>query len=294
MGQLAKWCGCPIFLTSNFYYNMFKKLFKFGGESDFGTMNNVIISIIGFVIILFAWHFISLYEIIPTNILPDPFKVIGSFSILFNDYGLVSNTWFTVKMNLMCYVYAIILSFPIGFFIALYPINNILIGKYITAFRFIPLPALTGLFIAIFGLTFGMKTWFLTVAIMIYIIPAVVGKVNDLQNPNNDKDNVYLQTIKTLGASNWQKFRYVYLPYVTSGVANSVIDLCAISYTYVVIAEMIYKDGTVTGIGAMINTMVRQSRMPEAFALLFLIVAIGYLQDFIFTKLSKKLFPYKN
>ena len=129
---------------------------------------------------------------------------------------------------------------------------------------------------------------------MIYIIPAVVNKINDLQNPMNDKDNVYLQTIKTLGSSNWQKFRYVYFPYVTSGVVNSVIDLCAISYTYVVIAEMIYKDGTVTGLGAMINTMVRQSRMPEAFALLFLIVAIGYLQDFIFTKLSKKLFPYKN
>ena len=273
---------------------MFKKLFKFGGESDFATVNNTIISVIGFAIILFAWHLISVNEIIPTNILPDPFKVIGSFGNLFTEYCLIPNTWFTVKMNLMCYVYAILLSFPIGFLIALYPINNILLGKYITAFRFIPLPALTGLFIAIFGLTFGMKTWFLTVAIMIYIIPAVVNKINDLQNPNNDKDNVYLQTIKTLGASNWQKFRYVYLPYVTSGVANSVIDLCAISYTYVVIAEMIYKDGTITGIGAMINTMVRQSRMPEAFALLFLIVAIGYLQDFVFTKLNKKLFPYKN
>ena len=273
---------------------MFKKLFKFGGESNFGTVQKIIISIIGFAIIIFGWHFISANELIPTKILPDPFKVIGSLGTLFTDYGLIPNTWFTLKLNLLCYVYAIALSLPIGFLIALYPLPNLLLGRYITSVRFIPMTAITAIFIAIFGLTFNMKVWFLTVAIMIYIIPAVVNKVNDLQNPKNDKDNVYIQTIQTLGASNWQKFRYVYFPYVTSGVVDTCIDLLAISYTYVVVAELIYKDGSVTGIGAMINTMIRQSRMPEAFALLFLIVAIGFLQDYIFKKLSKKLFPYKN
>jgi len=283
-----------LFFNNPKTFDMFKKLFKFGGESNFGTVQNIIISIIGFAIIIFGWHFISANELIPTKILPDPFKVIGSLGTLFTDYGLIPNTWFTLKLNLLCYVYAIALSLPIGFLIALYPLPNLLLGRYITSVRFIPMTAITAIFIAIFGLTFNMKVWFLTVAIMIYIIPAVVNKVNDLQNPKNDKDNVYIQTIQTLGASNWQKFRYVYFPYVTSGVVDTCIDLLAISYTYVVVAELIYKDGSVTGIGAMINTMIRQSRMPEAFALLFLIVAIGFLQDYIFKKLSKKLFPYKN
>lgn len=273
---------------------MFKKLFKFGGESDFGLMNNIIISVIGFAIILFGWHFISVYEIIPTNILPDPFKVIGSYGTLYSDYHLFGNAWFSIKMNLLCYIYAIVLSLPIGFLITLYPIFNLLIGRYTTSVRFLPLPAITGIFIAIFGLTFHMKVWFLTIALMVYIIPAVVNKVNDLQNPKNDKDNVYLQTIKTLGASNWQKFRYVYFPYVTSGVADTCRDLLAVSWTYVTIAELIYKDGTITGLGAMINSMVRQSHMPEVYALLVLIIVIGFTQDFIFGKLIKKLFPYKN
>ena len=128
---------------------------------------------------------------------------------------------------------------------------------------------------------------------MIYIIPAVVNKVNELQNPKKYKDNVYLQTIQTLGATNWQKFRYVYFPYVVSGVFDTLRDLLAISYTYVVVAELIYKDGTIFGIGALINTMIRQAKMPEAYALLFLIVAIGFLQDIIFKKIGKLLFPYK-
>lgn len=272
---------------------MLKKLFKFGGESDFGFSHNLIISIIGFTIIILGWHFISAFELIPTKILPDPFKVIASFGTLYSENNLFGNTWFTVKLNLLCYVYAIILSFPIGFLIALYPISNMLIGRYITAVRFIPMTALTGLAIAIWGLSFNMKVWFLTISIMIYIIPAVVNKVNELQNPKNDKDNVYLQTIQTLGATNWQKFKYVYFPYVVSGVFDTLRDLLAISYTYVVVAELIYKDGTIFGIGALINTMVRQAKMPEAYALLFLIVGIGFLQDIIFKKIGKLLFPYK-
>ena len=273
--------------------NLIKQLFKFGGDSNFGILINSIISIIGAFIIILLWHFIAIYEIIPTNILPDPFKVISSISTLIIDNHLFSNIWYTVKLNLSCYVYAILLSFPIGFIIGLFPITNILFGKYISAIRFIPLPSITGIFIAIFGLTFGMKVWFLTVAIMIYIIPAVVNKINDIQNPANEKDNVYLQTAQTLGMTSWQKFRYVYFPYVTSNVAETCIDLLAISYSYVVIAEMIYKDGLISGMGALINTMVRQSQMPEVYALIFLIIIIGCIQDFVFKKIVRLIFPYK-
>lgn len=272
---------------------MIKKLFKFGGDSNFGRIKNTIVSVIGFGLIIMLWHFISAYEIIPQKILPDPFNVLKSIPSLIKDYNMLGNLWFTVKLNLMCYVYAIVLSLPIGFLIALYPIGNILFGQYINYCRYLPLPAITAIFVAIWGLTFGMKMWFLTFAIMLYIVPTIVNKINDLQNPNNVKDNVYLQTISTLGATNWQKLRYVYFPYVTSSIANDIINLTAISYTYVVIAEMIYKDSTINGIGALINTMIRQSYMAEAFALLFLIIVIGALQDFIFTKIAKKLFPYK-
>lgn len=272
---------------------MLKKLFKFGGESDFGPVNNVVISVVGFAIILFAWHFISVNEIIPTNILPDPFKMFASYGNLYENYHLLGNMWFSVKMNLLCYVYAIALSLPIGFLITLYPALNLLIAQYAVSVRFLPLVAITGIFVAIFGLSFNMKVWFLTIALMVYIIPAVVNKINDLQNPKNDKDNVYLQTIQTLGATNWQKFRYVYFPYVTSGIADTVRDLLAVSWTYVTVAELIYKDGSIIGLGAMINTMLRQSHMPEVYALIFLIMAIGFVQDFCFAKIIKKLFPYK-
>ena len=44
--------------------NLIKRLFKFGGDSDFGTVTNVIISIIGAVIIIMGWHCISAYNVV--------------------------------------------------------------------------------------------------------------------------------------------------------------------------------------------------------------------------------------
>lgn len=149
---------------------------------------------------------------------------------------------------------------------------------------------MSGIFIAAIGIGFDMKASFLAFGIIIYILPVVVQRVSELQNPANDKDYVYLQTISTLGATNWQKFRYVYFPYVMQRVSTDVINLTAISYTYIVIAETLNKEG---GIGALINIMSRQSRTAEVYALLFLIIAIGILQDVLLKKLDVVLFPSK-
>ena len=272
---------------------MLKKLFKFGGDSDFGKKNNLIIGVAGLVLTLILWYLISIFGIIPPKILPNPIKVIGSIGGLFSEYHLISNIWFTLKMNWEAYFFALLISFPVGFLIGTIPFMNIFIGRYIAALRFIPCPVLTPIFISAVGLTFGCKVSFLTFAITIFMIPEIVNTINNLQNPNNVKDNVYLQTIDTLGANNWQKFRYVYWPYVTSNVYTTLVSLMGISFSYVTISELIYKDGDVNGMGALINTMIRQSYMAEAYMLIFLIVLIGFLQDKVLMLVGKKLFPYK-
>jgi ABC-type nitrate/sulfonate/bicarbonate transport system permease component len=186
---------------------MLKRLFKFGGSSDFGKVGNATITIVGFTVIILLWHLIAKNEIIPTKILPDPFKVIGSIGYLITENDLFQNLWYTVKLNLSSYLYAIIIAFPIAFILGIFPVFDVLFGKYASALRFIPCPSLIGIFVAIFGLTFTTKAAFLTFAIVIFMIPEIVNTIHDLQNPKNDKDNVYLQTAHTLGMTSWQKMR---------------------------------------------------------------------------------------
>ena len=98
--------------------------------------------------------------------------------------------------------------------------------------------------------------------------------------------------MKTMGATSFQTFRYVYWPYITSGVSGSIRSLLALSWSYVTISELIYKDGTINGIGALINTSIRQSNMSAAWACLFIVIIIGVLQDIIFKFGEEILFPY--
>lgn len=268
---------------------MEKKLFKLCEEVNSKT-NTKLYSLIGLVLLMLIWYLITYFQVLPSKILPKPVDVITSIPVMFKENDLLGNMWYSISLNFSSYFYAIIISLPLGLMIALVPINRIVFGKYIDSLRFLPIPALSGIFIAILGLGFNMKVSFLAFSLIIYILPAVANKVYDLQNPANDKDYVYLQTIKTLGASSWQKIRYVYFPYVTSKISSEIINLTGVSWSYVVIAELLNKDG---GIGALINTMSRQSRTAEMYALLFLIIFIGVCQDIILRKADTVLFPYK-
>lgn len=271
----------------------FKNLFVMGGDVNLPKPVITTISLVGLALILVIWYFISYFEVIPTTILPNPVNVIASYASLYENNHLIANTWFSVKLNLMCYVYAILISIPVGFFISLFPINNIIIGRYVHSIRYLPVPSVSGIFLAIFGLCFQMKAAFLTFGLIIYIIPTICAKVNDMNNPANDKEYVYIQSIKTMGASAWQKFRYVYFPYVMGSISKDIITLVGISYSYLVIAELLYRDGVINGLGSLIATMTRQSHMSEVYALLFFIILIGVVQDAIFKWLDKKIFPWK-
>lgn len=271
----------------------YRNLFKMGGEVDLPKTTLTAISIVGLILILLVWYLISFFELIPPAILPNPLKVITSFGYLYTDNHLIANTWFSIKLNLSCYFWALLVTIPLGFFIGLYPINNIVVGRYIDSVRYLPIPAISGILIAIAGLTFSLKVLFLSIGIGIYILPTICNKINELQNPSNDDEFVYLQTIKTLGATPWQKFKEVYFPYVMGSITGDIISLTGISWSYLTICEVLYKNSGVNGLGSLISVMSRQTHIDAVYALLFLVIIIGVFQDILFKYIDKKLFPWK-
>ena len=252
-------------------------LFKFGGSIT--NKQSTIVGIIGGIVLLLLWYIVAITGFISSKILPNPINVLNSIPELIANKNLFSNIWYTISLNLTGYIYALIIAIPAGFLIGIFPILRALFQKPFEAIRFLPLPVTSGIFVTMFGLGFDMKAKFLALGILIYILPVVTQRVLDLQNPINVKDNVYIQTAKTLGMSKWQLFRYVYWPYVMEKVYGDIRSLVAISYTYVTIAENINKEG---GIGACINTLSRQSDMSSVYCLLFIIIIIGIIQDYIF------------
>jgi NitT/TauT family transport system permease protein len=216
-------------------------------------------------------------------ILPPPNKVLTAFGGLFKNDNIGFHTKRSVWLNLQGYFWAILIALPIGLVIGLFPLFRGLFSKQVDATRFLPLTALTGLFITWYGTGDKMKVAFLAVGIIVYLLPVVVQRVDEVAD-------IHLKMAFTLSANAWQTIRTVYLPSVFSKITDDIRVLTAISWTYIIIAELLNQKG---GLGALIYLKARQGHLDKVFAILIIIIIIGVLQDRIFLYLDKMISPHK-
>jgi len=260
------------------------KLFKLHG--DLTGRLTLLLSLGGVGVVLLVWFLLTAGSdpILPSAILPHPNRLMGAFADLYRDNDIVRNTCLSIGLNLAGYVEAILLALPIGFLVGLLPIFRGGFKFQIDAIRYVPLTAVTALFIVWFGIGISMKVHFLAFGIMIYLLPVMIQRIDEV-------DDVYVKTVYTIGANAWQTFRTVYVPSVISRVSDDIRVLTAISWTYIIVAESINSEG---GIGALIwRVGMRQSRVDKVFAMLIIIMVIGVLQDRLLIWLDKHFFPYK-
>lgn len=255
------------------------KFFEFRAELPKSITG--ILGVIGTVTIVLVWGLISLF--LPPSILPSPLAVLSAFPELHFQDALILNAFYSVKLNTYGAIQAVTISILLGFFLGLIPLFRDMFKRHIDTIRFVPLTALTGLFILYFGIEDTMKIQFLSFGIVVYLLPVVIQRINDFEE-------VYIQTAKTLGANRWQMVIKVFWRGVIPKLFDDVRVIIPLSWTYIIVAELVNKT---EGIGAMAYGAARQSRIDKVFALLLTIILIGYLQDQLFTWADKKLFKHK-
>lgn len=216
-------------------------------------------------------------------LLPRPDHVLFSFKDLYQKDKVVSNTLHSIWLNVQGYFWAILISLIFGMSLGLFPVFRSLFNKQVDALRYLPLSALTGLFITWFGLGDPMKIAFLALGILVYLLPVVIQRLDEV-------DDVLAQTSYTLGASKWQQIKTVFFPAVISKITDDIRVLTAISWTYIIIAELLNKG---EGIGSLIYTKSRQGQVDRVFALLVIIMLVGMVQDKLFIIIDKIINPHK-
>ena len=246
------------------------------------------ISTFGLVFILIVWYIVTDLQLVPRTILPKPLGVLKSYVDLTEahhiTYGNVwDRLWYSVKLNLLGYGEATLISLALGFLFGLFTPLRAFFGIYVNASRYIPLSAVAGLFVAMFGLFDMMKVQFLATGIVVYLVPVVVARIDETLQ-------IHLDTAHTLRATAWQKVKSVFFPDVLRRVSTDIITLTAISWTYIIMAEMLNSTG---GIGTLMWEAGRRSRYEQAYALLILIVLVGFTQDKVLRLLDRRLFPDK-
>lgn len=217
-------------------------------------------------------------------LLPRPDQTVAALKPLYQEDRLIHNTFRSIWLNIQGYFWAILLAIPLGFLIGLLPAFRGLFSRQVDTLRYLPLTAVTVVFITWFGLEDQMKIAFLAFGILVYLLPVVVQRIDEV-------DDVFLKTTFTLGATDWQTIKTVYWPAVMSKLMDDIRVLTAISWTYIIIAELLNRQGG--GIGALIYLKQRQGQLDRVFALLIVIVLVGFLQDRFFDYMDRRFFPHK-
>jgi len=215
--------------------------------------------------------------------MPTPQKTWSALTDMKTNDNLFDNILFSVRINIVGYLKCIIAAIVIGFAIGLSPTVRKMFSHQVDALRFVPITALMGIFIAISGLTITTKINFLAFGIWVYLVPVVVQRIDEV-NPT------HLQMMKTLGASFWQTVRYVTWRSVLSRLSDDIRILVGISWTYIIVAELAGIQG---GLGSLIFLGERQSNVGKVYGVIFIIVAIGIIQDTIFKLIDRLLFKFK-
>ena len=256
-------------------------LFSLRGQLPKRT--KLIIELVGSVLFLSLWLLLTEYPIVRPSILPSPLKVISTFGEMHYNDALLRNAGYSFYLNTLGLIEAAVLALPLGL-LKIFPIFRSAFERYVTSARFLPLTAVVGLFILWFGIDSNMKVQFLAFSIFLFLLPMVIQRVDEVEE-------VYVQTVKTLGATKWQTIRTVFIPSVVSRVFDDIRVLAAVSWTYIVVAELVNSSGG--GIGALCYIASRMSRVDKVFGILVVIILIGFVQDRSLVYLDKKLFAYK-
>lgn len=221
---------------------------------------------------------------------PPPHHVFASYPALITpaedsqvrplQYHAVISIW----RNLQGYFWAVFFSLVIGIPIAVIPVVRAMFSRLVDTWRYIPITVLIPIFLLIApSQTETYKVSFLAFGIFVYLLPVVMQRVWETED-------VYLKTAYTLGATDWQLIKTVYIPSVLSKIIDDVRVLTAISWTYIILAEAA---GRTTGLGAYIYIQDRMANVTGPFAILLVIVLIGFLQDQLFSYMNRRLFPFK-
>ena len=215
--------------------------------------------------------------------LPSPEAVGKAIFELFDSYGFAFAIWISTRRIVIAFLLAAAVAFPLGVLMGSFDVVNRLVDPIVAPLRYMPISAFVMLLMMWFGIYESQKIAFLFLGVFVYLLPVVVNAIGTVPEELVD-------TALTLGATKLDVVRTVLVPAALPEIIDSFRVMNAISWTYVILAEMVNSTG---GLGYMIELARTHQKADWMFAGLVVIGAIGLTSDLILRQLSAAVCPWR-
>ena len=229
-----------------------------------------------------VWEGVAQSGLVNDLLVPPPSQVIATLVELLFERDFGSDIAISVGRIAVSFALACAVAVPLGVLMGSFPAVEAVANPFVSAWRYLPAPSFIPVLLMWFGTGEGPKLALLVLGVVWFLITLIMDHTKQVRTE-------LIETAMTLGAGRWVILRTVILPAVMPNVLVAMRQMLAVSWTYLVIAEIV---ASTTGIGAM---MMRARRFLETDEIMSGIVVIGFLGlgfDFLFRMLHRWLFPY--
>jgi NitT/TauT family transport system permease protein len=236
------------------------------------------------------WWFVTLGEgderLVPYYTLPSPAETFASFPNLWVERELTWNTLATLQRLVLGFGLAAVVGVPLGVLCGCFPRLYAFFTPVMIFGRNIPVAALIGLTMVVFGIGEEQKVMFLFIACVAFVISDSARAILEVGEP-------YVDTALTLGARRWQVILKVLVPLAMPSIFNSLRLLFGLAFGYIMLAELVKTAGQFGGLGYIINTSERRGPHEHIFLVLLIIPLVALAMDRLLFWIQRQLFPHR-
>ncbi len=254
--------------------------FEYGSVLKFGTKFGLgLLAWIGFFL---AWHVLSTSGFADPTLLPGPLQVIKAWVTLFAERGFAADVAQSLKRIFLSFGLALSIALPLGILMGAFsPVAGFL-NALVSPFRYLPAPSFVPLLLMWLGTGDSQKIALLVIGVVFFLISLFMDNTRAV-SPE------LVECSRTLGASRAKVIWNVLLPAALPSYVDTARQMLAVSWTYLVIAEIV---AATDGIGAMMMRAKRFVQVDDIMAGILTIGILGMLTDFLIRLIHRLCFRY--
>jgi len=243
---------------------------------------SILLGIAIWVIFFTAWKLAVVFEAVNLLLVPPPEQVLSTLFNLMIGGRFPGDVAVSVLRVVGSFLGACLIAVPLGILMGTFSTVESFFGPFVSAWRYLPAPAFIPILLMWLGTGEGPKLALLFIGVVFFLITLIMDYTRQVRLE-------LIETSLTLGASQKQVLWTVIVPAVLPNVVIAMRQMLAVSWTYLVIAEIV---ASTTGIGAMMMRARRFLYTDEIMAGILTIGVLGLLFDLLFRWLHRALFGY--
>ena len=247
------------------------------------TNQSIGLGLVGVVLFFSIWEIGHLLTPeLQQKFLPGVIEVVGEIAYLIHEKGFVGDIGKSLYRIYVSFFVACMVAIPLGLFMGCFIKLRVLINPMVGGLRYLPAASFVPLLLVYLGPTDTAKMALLFLGCVFFLIALILDNV--LAVPRE-----LIESAQTMGASRRHIVFRVTLPAAAPQIVDSMRNMIAVSWTYLVIAEIV---AATDGIGAVMMRGAKFLHIDIIMAGILTIGVLGVLTDMLFRFVRRLLFPY--